>query len=85
MDNEELPEKDNCGLWIQASFFNHSCISNCSRIFIGDVMVIHTLEKIPKDNELTVQYFTNEKFYEERQKISKESNDISVLVYFNFL
>lgn len=73
MENNELPEKDNYGLWLEASFFNHSCISNCSRIFIGDVMIVYTLEEIAIDNELTVQYFSNEKFYEERQKITKES------------
>jgi tetratricopeptide (TPR) repeat protein len=50
-------KKDNSGLWIFPSYFNHSCIANVTRIFFGDVMMIYALRDIQKSEELTMSYF----------------------------
>ncbi|KAK2627525.1 hypothetical protein QTJ16_003491 [Diplocarpon rosae] len=40
------------GLWILASYINHSCIQNCSRNFIGDMMIVRATEDLPANTEL---------------------------------
>ncbi|KAN0087063.1 hypothetical protein V8E54_000751 [Elaphomyces granulatus] len=45
-----------CGVWIKASYINHSCLSNVRRSFIGDLQLIHATCDIPADTELTFWY-----------------------------
>lgn len=40
------------GLWLLASRINHSCIDNCCRSFIGDIMIIRATQDMPADTEL---------------------------------
>ncbi|KAI6715639.1 hypothetical protein JHW43_001841 [Diplocarpon mali] len=40
------------GLWIFAAYINHSCIQNCSRNFIGDMMIVRATEDLPANTEL---------------------------------
>ncbi len=44
-----------CGLWYAVSFFNHSCLANCSVQFIGDVIVIHACRDIQQGEEVTIR------------------------------
>ncbi|KAK8024517.1 hypothetical protein PG993_012583 [Apiospora rasikravindrae] len=45
-----------CGLWPKASFLNHSCLPNCRRSFIGDMLVLRATRDLPAGNELEIGY-----------------------------
>ena len=45
------------GLWIRPSFFNHSCMPNCTYTIIGDFIFIFTMKPVEKDEELTFGYW----------------------------
>lgn len=45
-----------CGVWPLASRINHSCVTNCRRSFIGDVMIVRASEDIDAGAELHFQY-----------------------------
>ncbi|KAJ8629275.1 hypothetical protein MRB53_022598 [Persea americana] len=51
--------RDYCGvgLWILASFVNHSCTPNARRLHIGDCMSIHASRDIKAGEEITFAYF----------------------------
>ena len=51
---------------------NHSCISNCYHFGFGDILTIIAINDIEPNSELYLNYFTNDKLYDERQKYSKE-------------
>ncbi|KAG9228500.1 hypothetical protein BJ875DRAFT_526591 [Amylocarpus encephaloides] len=42
--------------WLRASYTNHSCVPNCGRAFIGDMMIVRALHALPKGTEITHQY-----------------------------
>ncbi|KAL8823300.1 MAG: hypothetical protein Q9191_005988 [Dirinaria sp. TL-2023a] len=44
------------GLFINASYINHSCYSNVRRSFIGDMMIVRATRNIPADTEITFWY-----------------------------
>jgi len=45
-----------CGLWIQASYINHSCASNARRAFLGDMMIVRASQDLEPDTEITFWY-----------------------------
>ncbi|XP_073300664.1 methyltransferase FGSG_00040 [Primulina huaijiensis] len=45
------------GLWVLASFVNHSCDPNIRRLHIGDHVVVHASRDIKAGEELTFAYF----------------------------
>lgn len=49
-------EKANAGLWIHASYINHSCVANAVRCFVGDMMMVYATRSIKKGEEITHQY-----------------------------
>ena len=57
---EQQEEKNNgyhtCGLFIKASYINHSCDSNCRRSFIGDMQIVRASRNLPAGTELTFWY-----------------------------
>jgi SET domain-containing protein len=57
------------GVWLKASYINHSCLSNVHRSFIGDLQLVRAACDIPPNTELTFWY-RNAGFgsYEETQK-----------------
>ncbi|KAJ0333085.1 hypothetical protein KNSL1_013755 [Colletotrichum chrysophilum] len=61
-ENMENPQKQaaaahtTCGAWIVASHINHSCVSNCRRSFIGDMMIVRATKDIDADAELLIRY-----------------------------
>ncbi|KAK7959153.1 uncharacterized protein PG986_004007 [Apiospora aurea] len=52
----KTPSTTTCGIWIQASYLNHSCVGNCRRSFIGDMQIIRATRDIPADTELFFSY-----------------------------
>lgn len=54
------PEKNRAfhssGIWPQASYINHSCLSNARRSFVGDMMIVRASRNLPPDTELTWWY-----------------------------
>ncbi|CAF0780715.1 unnamed protein product [Brachionus calyciflorus] len=62
---------DSSGVWYYPSYFNHSCLENCMRIYFSDFVIIYTGRDIKQGEELTVSYFPLESI-EEREKISKQ-------------
>ena len=68
-------EDDNNGLWIMPFFFNHSCIRNCERVFIGDLLFIYAQNDISANEELTISYFQTDT-YDIRQDNARDSNYI---------
>ncbi|KAJ8116080.1 hypothetical protein OPT61_g2413 [Boeremia exigua] len=45
-----------CGIWLQASYINHSCLSNVRRSFIGDMMIVRASRDLEAGTELTFWY-----------------------------
>ncbi|XP_043723538.1 methyltransferase FGSG_00040 [Telopea speciosissima] len=45
------------GIWMLASFINHSCDPNARRLHIGDHLVIHASKDIKAGDEITFAYF----------------------------
>ena len=63
-------DKELCaGIWARASLLNHSCIANCARSFIGDVMILRATCDIPVGTELTHQYTSPEASFTARQDV----------------
>lgn len=44
------------GLWILASYMNHSCIPNATKEYIGDMMVVRAIRSIRTGEEITHSY-----------------------------
>jgi hypothetical protein len=66
--NEELEGMNGCGLWIQPSWFNHSCFNNCFYIIVGDFMLVVSNREIPLNTELTIAYVDVENDYQKQQE-----------------
>lgn len=56
------------GIWLQASYSNHSCIPNATRAFIGDMMIVRATRDIPVGGEIFMPYANSDKSFDERQK-----------------
>lgn len=44
------------GLWVHASYMNHSCVANTMRSFVGDVLVSRAARDVEEGEELFHQY-----------------------------
>jgi len=66
-------EKDKgVGLWILASYFNHSCMPNCTCEIINDMIFVHTTRKINKGEECCLSYVEcQEGFAVRKAKLNK--------------
>ncbi|KAL2037082.1 hypothetical protein N7G274_010209 [Stereocaulon virgatum] len=51
-------DANNRGIWLRASFINHSCYPLVRRSFIGDMMNFRAQADIPKDTELKFGYIS---------------------------
>ncbi|KAI3733659.1 hypothetical protein L6452_13108 [Arctium lappa] len=45
------------GIWVLASFINHSCNPNAKRFHIGDHVIVHASRDIKEGEEITMGYF----------------------------
>lgn len=70
-DNSDENLNDGRGLWLIPSYFNHACVSNCQEVYIGDVMFIYAKCYIEKGEELSIQYFPDDIYYEKRDEIAQ--------------
>ncbi|KAG8931579.1 hypothetical protein FRC02_002507 [Tulasnella sp. 418] len=73
-DNRKDMDKLNSpsALYTFPSLFNHSCVPNCTQVFLGDVMMIRALQDIPEGTELTVSYGNDGNTYQKRIKHLKK-------------
>ncbi|CZT42233.1 related to TPR domain protein [Rhynchosporium secalis] len=46
------------GLWMTASYINHSCVATCERSFIGDIQIVRAARDMPAGTELMFSYIT---------------------------
>ncbi|KAF2167662.1 hypothetical protein M409DRAFT_21818 [Zasmidium cellare ATCC 36951] len=53
---EEDVRRASAGLWIRASYMNHSCVPNTTREFVGDLMVVRASRDIKAGDEITHIY-----------------------------
>jgi SET domain len=68
-DKQEGKHYHSCGIWLQASYINHSCYSNVRRSFLGDMQIIRAAQDIPANTELTFWYQTPINYgYDKRQQ-----------------
>lgn len=44
------------GVWAKASLMNHSCLANCYRAFIGDMLIVRASQDLHAGAELTIAY-----------------------------
>lgn len=50
------PKSGSSGVFVRTSYINHSCLSNSSRIFVGDLAMVHATKPIAKGEEITICY-----------------------------
>lgn len=60
--------KNNSGIWIFPSYFNHACVPNTYREYLGDFVLFYASRNIKQGEELTTQY-TGLDSYEERARV----------------
>lgn len=51
------------GIFTYASFFNHSCVPNCAKYYVGDCMWVIANRDIAAGEELYLSYLENEENY----------------------
>jgi hypothetical protein len=60
------------GVWIKASYINHSCYPMVRRSFIGDMMIFRAQQDVPADTELKFGYISGLEELDERQSKLKD-------------
>jgi hypothetical protein len=63
-----------CGIWINASYINHSCLGNVRRSFIGDMMIVRAAKDMAACTELMFPYKTPEGIYDSSKVRQKFKN-----------
>ena len=56
------------GIWIKASYINHSCYPTVRRSFIGDIMIFRAQQNVPANTELKIGYISGLEEVDVRQK-----------------
>ncbi|XWS34125.1 hypothetical protein CRYUN_Cryun21dG0013200 [Craigia yunnanensis] len=59
------------GLWVLASFINHSCNPNARRLHVGDYVIVHASRDIKAGEEITFMYFDTLSPLDKRVEMSK--------------
>lgn len=59
------------GLWVLASYINHSCDANCGRFFIGDLMFVRAARDMPAGTELRFTYMQDDSRSKLNEQLSK--------------
>lgn len=58
-----------CGIWVKASYINHSCYQNVRRSFIGDMQIVRATRDLPAGTEMAFWYvLPDSETYKERQE-----------------
>lgn len=66
------PDRDS-GIWVQASYVNHSCDPNCEIAFYGDMLVIRALRDIKVGEQITLNYVPMDVSNKKRREVLKAS------------
>lgn len=64
---EETECEEATGIWLHASYANHSCLENTSRSFLGDMMIVRALRDIKAGEEIFMMYYPPDDSQAERQ------------------
>jgi tetratricopeptide (TPR) repeat protein len=59
------------GLWLLASFINHSCSPNARRLHVGDYVMVHTSRDVKAGEEITFTYYDALSPFNKRKEMSK--------------
>ncbi|KAJ4828079.1 hypothetical protein Tsubulata_027224 [Turnera subulata] len=59
------------GLWLLASFINHSCIPNARRLHVGDYLLVHASRDVKAGEEITFAYFDVLSPLDKREEMSR--------------
>ena len=71
-DRKKIAPIELCyGLYINCSFFNHSCDPNCFYYGIANMLIVKTIKDIKKGEELTVSYIEPKPAYMRKNELSK--------------
>lgn len=54
------------GMWIQASYANHSCLANAHYAFIGDMMILRAARDIAAGDEILINYVSAAQSYPQK-------------------
>lgn len=56
VDGEEKRGGESTGIWLRASYMNHSCLPNTKRAFIGDMLIVRAVRDIKAGEEILTSY-----------------------------
>lgn len=59
------------GLWVLASFINHSCSPNAKRLHVGDYLMVHASRDVQAGEEIMFAYYDALSPLEKRKEVSK--------------
>ncbi|KAJ2992462.1 hypothetical protein NUW58_g2161 [Xylaria curta] len=71
-DKEKFDHENSTGIWLQASYANHSCLPNATRAFIGDMMIVRAVREIPVGGEILMGYISPHEPFADRHKRLKD-------------
>jgi hypothetical protein len=66
--DSEKSGHDSSGYWVFGSHFNHACIPNVGRSFIGNFMIVRAAKDLASGEELTLEYVSAHLDEKQRQK-----------------
>ena len=71
-DRKKISSIELCyGLYINSSFFNHSCDPNCFYFGIANLLIVKAIKDIKKGDELTVNYIEPKPAFMRKNELSK--------------
>lgn len=66
--DEETLGGASCGIWLRASYMNHSCVPNTTVALIGDMMIVRAARDIKAGEEILTSYVSVTARFPEREK-----------------
>ncbi|PSR81369.1 hypothetical protein BD289DRAFT_484477 [Coniella lustricola] len=83
VEETEQPDHEATGIWLHASYVNHSCLQNTLRAFIGDMMIVRAFRDIKAGEEIFMSYYIHDEtpkvpasIMAKRISISQEANHL---------
>lgn len=68
----EAKDQESSGIWLQASYMNHSCLPNVHGVYMGDMMIVRAVRDIPAGGEIFTRYADPSLPFAQRQKQLKD-------------
>lgn len=70
MNDDERRGEESSGIWLHASYMNHSCLPNTIRAFIGDMMIVRATRDIKAGEEILTPYLpATTRFPQRKEKL----------------